>query len=236
MTVQDDERERELVRLFNLDWDPSHQREGVDAVLRLKVGEVEKLIEVEVKSTTTDTVSTARDVSMDHIVKWRSKLFVIGFYSREVRRPELQRCLCLTPDDMAPWICSIESKIAIDHRLAQRTSAALRLPDLYAVCGRKSTYALDDARTVLRQQWTADQYVRAADCVDAQGQAALSPAAMLEVLRLRALYIARRGATLNNPHISKSHLSPFVGTDRDVRREWASSVRAIAAAWLQSRS
>jgi hypothetical protein len=235
LTVQDDERERELVRLFNLDWDPSHQREGVDALLRVNVGSTERLIEVEVKSTTTDTVSTARDVSMDHIVKWRSKLFVIGFYSREVRRPELQRCLCLTPDDMAPWIQSIESKIAIDHRLALRTSAALGLPDLYAVCGKKPSYALDDARTVLRQQWTTEQYQRAADGVDAEGRPALTPAAMLEVLRLRALYIARRGATLNNPHITKSHLSPFIGSDRDVRREWASSVRAIAAAWLQSR-
>lgn len=35
MTVQDDERERELVGLFNLNWDAAHQRHGVDAVLEL---------------------------------------------------------------------------------------------------------------------------------------------------------------------------------------------------------
>ena len=33
MSVQDDERERELVRVFNLAWDPAHQRAGVDAML-----------------------------------------------------------------------------------------------------------------------------------------------------------------------------------------------------------
>ena len=114
MSVQDDERERELVRMFNLDWDPAHQRAGVDAVLDVDVDGQRFRFEVEVKSTTGSTVSTARDVGMDHIQKWRRKLFVLGFYSKEPRRPELQRCLCLTPGDMESWIASIEAKILID--------------------------------------------------------------------------------------------------------------------------
>ena len=52
MTVQDDERERELVRLFNLRWDPAHQRAGVDALLDVTVDGVAHTVEVEVKSTT----------------------------------------------------------------------------------------------------------------------------------------------------------------------------------------
>ena len=75
MSVQDDERERELVRVFNLAWDPAHQRAGVDAIL-----------DIEVKSTTGDTVSTARDVEVEHIQRWRRMLFVIGFYTKEARR------------------------------------------------------------------------------------------------------------------------------------------------------
>ncbi len=127
MTVQDDERERELVRMFNLEWDPAHQRAGVDATLDLQVDGRQLRFEVEVKSTTGSTVSTARDVGMEHIDKWRRKLFVIGFYTRETRRPELQRALCLTPVDTEPWIASVEAKILIDFRIAQRASHRLTL-------------------------------------------------------------------------------------------------------------
>jgi hypothetical protein len=231
LTVQDDERERELVRLFNLEWDPAHQRSGVDALLRFEAGGAERVLEVEVKSTTGDTVSTARDVGIDHIHKWRHKMFVIGFYTRRERRPELVRCLCLTPDDMAPWIDAVAQKVEIDHRIAQRASAGLRLADVSAVCGRKRQYSIDDAKAVLRQQWSAQQYVRAADDADSEGHDAYSPAAMLAILRLRALYIAQRGATLNNPHITRSHLAAFFGTDREVHKDWASRIRAIAASW-----
>ena len=73
MPVQDDERERELVRMFNLDWDPAHQRAGVDAILDIDVDGRPCRFEVEVKSSTGMTVSTARDVGMDHIQKWRRR-------------------------------------------------------------------------------------------------------------------------------------------------------------------
>ena len=230
--MQDDERERELVRLFNLDWDPSHQRSGVDARLAVRVNGAEHLIEIEVKSTTTGTVSTARDVGMSHVMRWRSKLFVIGFYSRHERRPELQRCLCLTPADMAVWIDSIAVKVELDFKIAQRSRAALGLADLHAVCGEHVVYEMNLARAVLRQQWAGPQYAAAADCVDAIGQPAFSALAMLEVLRARATYIAERGATLNNPHITRRHLDRFVGTDREVHSDWAARIRAIAGEWL----
>jgi hypothetical protein len=198
VTVQDDERERELVRLFNLDWDPAHQRSGVDATLSLALDGQTRRIDVEVKSTTGDTVSTARDVGMEHIAKWRSKLFVIGFYSRDARRPELRSCLCLTPADMKPWIDGIEAKIGFDHRIAERAAAGLGLSDVHAVLGRHERYTIEQARAVLRH---------------------------------RALYIAQRGSTLNNPHIGKQHLAPFLGTDREVHADWAAVIRRIATVW-----
>lgn len=233
MTVQDDERERELVRLFNLEWDPAHQRAGVDALLRIQIGGELRAVEVEVKSTTGNTVSTARDVSMEHIEKWRRKLFVIGFYSRHGSRPELQRCLCLTPEDMSPWIDSIEAKVAIDSRIAQRVCAKLQLDDLWAVCGQKAAYSMQDAKAVLRQQWSAKSYASGADLADDVLGRSFSPTAMLELLRIRARYIAERGATLNNPHITKRHLATFVGSDREVIGEWAASIRSIAGTWLR---
>ncbi|UCV01008.1 hypothetical protein [Acidovorax radicis] len=228
MPVQDDERERELVRMFNLNWDPAHQRAGVDAVLDVEVNGENFRFDVEVKSSTGTTVSTARDVGMDHIKKWRRMLFVIGFYSKEARRPELQHCLCLTPVDMEPWIASIEAKISIDFKLALWASRRLLVEDLYEVCGEQESYSIEDAKRLHKQQWTADEYQAALDLV-VDGKPRISPQRMLEILQLRLQYIAQRGATLNNPHITKTHLSSFEETNRVVKGpNWAAGVRAIA--------
>jgi hypothetical protein len=234
MPVQDDERERELVRVFNLTWNPSHQRAGVDALLNIFVNGRNYQFEVEVKSTTGTTVSTARDVGMEHIQKWRTKLFVIGFYSKEARRPELRNCLCLTPIDMEPWVASIEKKIATDFKIALRASRTLTVSDLFEVCGQKLTYSLDDAKQLHKMQWTSEEYKAALDTTE-HGKQSISQAKMLDILRLRAKYIAERGATLNNPHITKAHLDKFIGTSREVLdTSWAASIRAIATEFVQN--
>lgn len=234
MPVQDDERERELVRMFNLDWDPAHQRAGVDAVLGVEVDGRPHQFEVEVKSSTGRTVSTARDVGMEHIQKWRRKLFVIGFYSKEARRPELLHCLCLTPLDMEPWIASIEAKILIDFKLARLASRHLVLDDLFEVCGEQASYSLEDAKRLHKQQWTAEEYAAALD-TDVDSERRISQAKMLEILQLRSKYIAERGATLNNPHITKTHLDTFAGTNRVVGGpNWAAGVRQIAIEFVRT--
>jgi hypothetical protein len=234
MPVQDDERERELVRVFNLDWDPAHQRAGVDAMLDVEVDGQTYRFEVEVKSSTGTTVSTARDVGMDHILKWRRKLFVIGFYSKEARRPELRHCLCLTPVDMEPWIASIEQKILIDFKLSRLASRRLVLDDLFEVCGQQEHYSVDDAKRLHKQQWSAQEYAAAQDTV-VGNERRISRAKMMEILQLRLKYIAERGATLNNPHVTKAHLDSFTGTDRVVNGpNWASRVRQIAIDFVRT--
>lgn len=233
MPVQDDERERELVRMFNLEWDPAHQRAGVDALLDVDVGDRRCRFEVEVKSSTGTTVSTARDVGMEHIQKWRRKLFVIGFYSKEARRPELQHCLCLPPLDMEPWIASIEAKIRIDFKLASSASRRLELDDLFDVCGEQETYSVTDAKRLHKHQWTAEQYQAAPD-TEVDGERRISQTKMMSILRLRSQYIAERGATLNNPHITKVHLDTFAHTNRVVVGPgWAAGIRQIAIDFVQ---
>lgn len=231
MTVQDDAREQELCRLFNLEWDPAHQRSDFDAVLHVEVDGRECRFEVEVKSTTKGSVSTARDVGMQHIEKWRRKLFVIGFYETgRSQKVEVRRALCLTPLDMEPWIAAVEASISIDYRLAALASRHLEIDDLYSVCGKKEHYGLDDARRLHKAQWSLDEYAAALD-VEVGGRRLMSPARMLDILRLRAKYIAERGATLNNPHITKTHLSKFFGTDREApnpRGKWADVVEKVA--------
>ena len=231
MTVQDNERERELVRLFNLKWDAAHQRSGVDAFLDVRRGTETFRFEVEVKSTTGDTVSTARDVGMEHIQKWRRKIFVIGFYSRDAGRPELKTCLCLTPLDMEPWIASIEGKILPDFQIAKLASRKLILDDMYAVCGAKPHYAVADAKRLHKQQWSVRQYADAQDLV-VRGKKAISRNRMLEIFRLRAEYISERGATLNNPHITKTHLARYFETNREIVSDWANSLSSIATTFL----
>lgn len=234
MPVQDDERERELVRMFNLNWDPAHQRAGVDAILDFNVAGRLCRFEVEVKSTTGETVSTARDVGVEHIAKWRRMLFVIGFYSREARRPELQRCLCLTPIDMEPWIASIEAKVLIDFKLASRASRRLVLDDLFDVCGEQQNYSVTDAKRLHKQQWSGEEYNNALDII-VDGKPRISPGKMLEILQLRSKYIAERGATLNNPHVTKSFLDSFANTDRVISGpNWAAEVRRIATAFVEA--
>ena len=227
MTVQDNERERELVRLFNLQWDAAHQRSGVDAFLDVQTGTDKFRFEVEVKSTTGGTVSTARDVGMDHIQKWRKKIFVIGFYSRAAGRPELKTCLCLTPVDMEPWFNSIEQKILPDFQIAKLASKKLLLEDMFAVCGKKQHYTIADAKRLHKLQWSVEQYKEAEDLI-VGGKRRISATRMLDIFRLRSKYIAERGATLNNPHITKAHLARFAGTGREVNSNWAEMVRSIA--------
>jgi hypothetical protein len=229
MTVQDDERERELVRMFNLDWDPAHQRHGIDAVLKdVVVAGRRYEFNVEVKSSTDYSIGTARDFGMEHIRRWRSMLFVLGFYSKTRGRPELQQALCLTPIDMEPWVAEKEAQLRIDFRLAARAPMKLELDDLFAVVGEQDSYSIEDARKLHKQQWSALEYEQALD-IDEGGVPRISQSKMLDILKLRAQYIAERGSTVNNPHVGKAYIKQFFGTDREVKgNAWANSIRTLA--------
>ena len=235
MTVQDDERERELSALFGLEWDAAHERHGVDALLTdIKVNDVVYQFEVEVKSSTTLDIGTARDFGMAHIERWRKMFFVFGFYSRERGRPELQRSLCLSPVDMEPWLRNKEAQMLIDFRLAARVPRNLQLEDLFEVCGEQQSYSIEDAKRLHKQQYTAAQYFEAADLVEG-GVRRISQGRMLNILRERVQYISERGSTVNNPHITKTFLKGFLGTDREItsRTQCSSRIRSIAKRFLQ---
>jgi len=232
MTVQDDSREQELCRIFNLVWDPLHERGGTDAYFHLDVEGHRLQVDVEVKSTTGASVSTARDVGMEHIQKWRGKLWVIGYYKPILGKGvQLRTCLCLTPAQMEPWIAKVEEYIKPDFLLASAAAEHLTLQDLATVCGVKAEYEIEDAKRLHKKQWSAAQYRAAADIVNGRKRT-LSPSRMLELLKLRAQYIAERGATVNNPHIAKGFLRQFLGTQAEVKQDWAVTIREIARAYV----
>ena len=218
MAVQDDSREQELCNLFNLVWDPDHARGGEDAWFEAKVKGKALRVPVEVKSTTNDTVSTARDVGMEHIRKWRDKIWVIGYYAVKGGKPRLVSTLCLTPAEMEPWIARVESYIKPDFEIGQRASQKLTRADLIAICGDKPVYSLADAQRLYKKQWTVLEYRSAMDI-----EKGYSSERMLSILQQRAEYLMSRGATLNNPHVPKGFLSRF--QDQLIMREHAARIR-----------
>jgi hypothetical protein len=110
----------------------------------------------------------------------------------------------------------------------------LELADLFDVCGKQETYSMEDAKRLHRQQWTADEYTAALD-TNVGDELRISRIRMLEILQLRSKYIAERGATLNNPHVTKTHLHAFAGTSRVVSGpNWAAGIRQIAIEFVRA--
>lgn len=207
MAVQDDRREREMCQLIGLR--AGEGRSDVDAFLDFQVSQVAYSVPIELKSTTGYSVSTARDVGPGHIVKWRSRIWVFGFY--DPSGTELQRLLTLGPSEMEEWIGKIEDYIAPDFAIGQRVAKRLTIEDLHIICGEKFMYRLNDALALHKRQWNKDKYLSEMDVEDGY-----TPAKMLEILRLRAIYLNERGSTLNNPHIPSSFLSQFDAESIDV--------------------
>lgn len=89
----------------------------------------------------------------------------------------------------------------------------------------QGTYSLDDAKRLHKQQWIADAYAAALD-VGLGADWRVSQTKRLEVIQLRSNCITERSATLNNPHVTKTHLVTSAGSNRAVGGpDWAAGVR-----------
>ena len=209
MAVQDDRREVEVRDRIGLRG--GETRSGVDAYFDFSDEGRRYAVPVELKSTTNRTVSTARDVGRAHIQKWRSRLWIFGFY--DLSGATMENLLIPGPDDMESWIARIERYIAPDFLIGERAAERLTLEDLHVICGEKSVYSLHDAHALHKRQWQRAEYESEMDV-----PAGYSPGKMLEILRLRAKYLNERGSTLNNPHIPKRFFSEFRDYEIDVRK------------------
>lgn len=195
-------------------------RSDVDAFLDFEAFGKAYSSPLELKSTTNYSVSTARDVGPDHIAKWRSRIWVFGFYDSS--GANLQKILTLGPADMEEWIGKIESYIAPDFAIGERIADKLDLEDLYIICGEKRKYSLSDAIALHKRQWSRDKYLSEMDAEDGY-----TPGKMLEILRLRTIYLNQRGATLNNPHIPASFFSQFKAETIDATNTNVDEVAAL---------
>lgn len=216
MAVQDDRREIEICKLLGLERGTT--RSGVDAYYSSKN---KKSISVEVKSTTTGSISTARDVGIDHIKKWRERVWVIGFYSST--GSTLERLLILGPVQMEEWIAKIEAYILPDFLIGKKSCQYLNLKDLFEICGKKTKYSLSDAEKLHKRQWDRAKYIKEQNL-----KKGYSPEKMLQILKERCLYLNERGSTLNNPHIPKGFLDKFQSSTFIIKSSSISKIVELA--------
>jgi len=111
MPIQDDHREDVLIAQFNLIKYSDHARGVYDA-------SDHNHNKYELKSTTTTTVSTARDFSDNHIARWRSQYLIIGQWKESSQ--SYTHIHFLAPVHMEGWIQTIEKKINQRKNIAER--------------------------------------------------------------------------------------------------------------------
>lgn len=199
MPVQDDERERQMVLLFNLTVPEDRRRADVDALLELD--KRAEPVPFELKSSTGKSVSTVRDFGPDHIVKWRHLHWLFAFYGAGGQH--LRHCYYASPADMADWITDRECYVRPDMVLAEWAPRLVTAETLQQVLGDAETFSLHDARLIMKNQWRLAEYHRQADLPGTR----YSRERMIELLQRRCAYVIRRGATLNNPHIPEVYLT-----------------------------
>lgn len=196
-----------MIDRFNLVVPEDRQRADIDAVLELE--ELEEPLPFELKSTTGKSVSTVRDFGPEHIAKWRNLHWLFAFYDKTGER--LLRCRYASPADMASWIEEKARYVRPDLVLAQRAPDLVTDEVLTEVLGEADSFTIQDAKSIMKKQWSATQYK---DNADLPGRG-YSRDRMLQLLQDRCGYVIRRGATLNNPHIPGKYLDGLPLIERD---------------------
>jgi len=211
---QDDTREMEIIRLFELVKDKDEGRSGVDAFL--EIGETR--IPFELKTTSKGIVSTVRDFGPDHIQKWRNLHWLFGFFTDNAVIYKYG-----SPTMMQPWIAEKEQYISTDFQLANLLPEKLTLTDLHQICGQKAVYTSEDARAIQKNQYNKKHYLALQDVKDGY-----SPTRMLEIVSDRAKYLIDRGSTLNNPHIPARYFDGW----EEITQNHARRLRELVEAYL----
>lgn len=217
--VQDDVRETQLVNLFNLYVPVERKRDETDAYLRIDNQE----FPFELKSTTGKSVSTVRDFGADHIRKWKDQHWIFGFYNKNGDR--LLYCHYASPADMAPWIADREEYVRPDLVLATEASRTIGEETLIKILGEKEEYTYQEAKRIMKLQWSKEEYDNAKDRPDGY-----SIERMVDILRLRCAYVISRGATLNNPKIPGRYFDGWEKITEDHAAKLRDNVRAYLAA------
>jgi hypothetical protein len=188
--IQDDARETELVKLFNLTQTEGRKRSDIDAFLDLDG----KRINFELKSTTVRSVSTASPLTINHLEKWKDYHWIIGVYDKETEA--LKYCYYGSPDDMRGWLDFMIEDIQRGLKSSKYLREKIDLPMMFDVLGEKLVYSYKDAKHVFKNLFSKKEYNSFKDLPDGYSQAK-----MLEMFKLHNYYYLEKGSWLNNPKI-----------------------------------
>ncbi len=222
MPAQDDAREQQMVNLFNLVTPEDRKRADIDA--RLELPELPQPLDFELKSTTGKSVSTVRDLGPDHFLKWRDLHWLFAFYDKSATK--LLYCSYASPADMAEWIRGRQAYIRPDLVLAERVPIFITSDVVVEVLGERDSYTAADAKSIMKQQWSAERYRAEADLPGG----GFSRDRMVRLLQERCSYVIERGSTLNNPHIPGPYLDRLVRIEKDHAETLRRLVREYLAA------
>ncbi|MCX5279112.1 hypothetical protein [Streptomyces sp. NBC_00198] len=225
MSVQDDQREKQMVDRFNLTVPEDRRRSDIDAYLNIDG----QTVPFELKSATSKGISTVRDLGPNHFTKWKNIHWIFGFYNST--GTQLLHCYYASPDAMVPWISGKERYVLPDIEAAEHAMRGIRADSVINLLGEKEFYTKEDAKWIMKNQWKAVQYIEAAD-LSVGKEIRYSLDRMVELMRERTYYVMSRGATLNNPHIPLSYISSLP----KITTEPAITLRHLVRSYLESTS
>lgn len=204
--IQDNERENELIDLFKLK-KASKTRTGIDAKLRVQFQDHE----IELKSTTVGDVSTARNLHLDHIAKWRHQHWIIGVYNKDVT---LSHCYYGSPEDMTEWLDYWEADIKRGLSISDMLIDRIDMDMVVSLFGDSDVYSYEDAKYVYKGLYTKDEYNSLKDCEDGY-----YPDTMLKMFKEHNKSYLYRGSSRNNPKITKTYYEKWKRIDVNHSRE-----------------
>ncbi|MFJ5806720.1 hypothetical protein [Streptomyces sp. NPDC093093] len=225
MSVQDDQRENQMIDRFNLHVPEDRKRADIDAYLTLG----DQTVAFELKSATSRGVSTVRDLGPNHFAKWKNMHWIFGVYDRTGTR--LLHSFYASPDDMVEWISGKEEYIRPDVELAEHAMRGVSAESVTSLLGYSDFYTRAEARWIMKNQWSVARYMEATD-LTRDGEAGYSLDRMVEIMQERCYYVMSRGATLNNPHIPLSYIEKLA----KITVEPAANLRRLVGNYLQSTS
>ena len=216
--IQDNKRENELRELFRLK-KTNENRIGIDAHAEI----LGQDIFFELKSTTVDSVSTARHFTLRHIEKWRSQHWIVGIYNKDAT---LSHCYYGTPCDMKPWLDFWENDIKRGIHISDMLVDRIDKQMMYEVFGKKPYYTLEEAKKVYKQLYKIDEYLEMMD-----HPKGFRVRKMLELFKEHNRAYLYRGAALNNPKINKNYYEQWVRIEVDT--DYPTTLRRHVRAFLK---
>jgi hypothetical protein len=188
--IQDDARENELVKLFELQQTEGRKRSDIDAFLDVDGTR----INFELKSTTVRSVSTASPLTINHIEKWKDYHWIIGVYDKKTEK--LTHCYYGSPADMSGWLDYMKKDIQRGLVASKYLREKIEKTLLFEIFGEKPVYTYKEAKEVFKNLFSKKEYIEFKDLPGGYSQER-----MLEMYKKHNWYYMEKGSWLNNPKI-----------------------------------